>query len=73
MPAQPQPLGRYMVAAKNGAEWLIANKRSGAALGRIVFCDEWRCWVFQPFAHTEFSAGCLHDLNTFLRSRNGVA
>jgi hypothetical protein len=46
----------------------VYNNRSGDCLGRIKWFGRWRQYCFYPAAETIYSAGCLADIQDFLRS-----
>lgn len=48
--------------------FVIFNKNSGAALGRIKWYGSWRQYCFFPtqYAETVWSMGCLQDIQGFI-------
>lgn len=46
--------------------WACVNKRFEFNLGTIRWYSGWRQYVFVPNPNTEFSAGCLLDVVTFI-------
>lgn len=45
--------------------WVCRNKRSGSAIGTVLWESGWRQYVFYP-GTAIFSAGCLRDIAAFL-------
>ena len=62
---------KFMVfeRSKTG-EWYINNKRHGELLGRIVYFQGWKQYVFQPEEGTEFNNSCLTDIVNVLTTLN---
>jgi len=46
--------------------WWCRDTRHKTDLGTIVWSGAWRQYVFAPAHYTEFSAGCLTDIQDFI-------
>jgi len=46
--------------------WIVRNRKSGAAIGRIHWYGAWRQYCFLPLDNTVFSRGCLYDIAGFI-------
>jgi len=47
--------------------YLVVSKSSGASLGRIRWYFAWRQYVFEPFAETVWSRGCMEEVREFIK------
>lgn len=47
--------------------WSCMNNKSGATLGHIKWYAPWRQYCFFPAGETVFNAGCLDDINDFIK------
>ena len=51
--------------------YAVINRRSGDNIAFIVHDGQWRQWVLLPGDDTQWSAGCLTDVQAFIRERAG--
>ena len=51
--------------------WKVYNRTGGYVLGWIAYRAGWRQYVFEPDEATEYSAGCLDDISSFMREQLG--
>ena len=60
---------RYVKSSASGKThlWDVYNKTHKYYLGSICYRPSWRQYVFEPDEYTEFSAGCLEDIASFMR------
>ena len=60
---------RYVKSSASGKThlWDVYNKTHKYYLGSICYRPSWRQYVFEPDECTEFSAGCLEDITSFMR------
>lgn len=72
-----RPLGKYMTVEPLGdgedgdPQWLIANKRSGDPLARIVYYAPWRQYITEPAGSgIVFNNQCLRDIAGLLDTMN---
>ena len=49
------------------SRWACYNNSSNDLLGDVYWYPSWRQYCFFPSFDTVFSAGCLEDVNTFMR------
>ena len=56
-------------ASKSGKTsiYLVTNNRTGAKLGIVRWFGRWRQYAFFPEPDCVFSAGCLHDIASFIK------
>ena len=47
--------------------YLVLNNKSNSVLGWIEWYVSWRQYCFTPVTNTIFSAGCLEDVQSFIR------
>jgi len=50
--------------------WNVRSRRTDGFLGNVKWHPAWRQYVFWPEADTLWSAGCLADVETFLKNAN---
>ncbi len=74
-------IGKYLevkqlpdIAGHKTHWWLIQSKgEGGSALGEVHWYNSWRQYVFAPLSDTEYNAGCLADIEKFLKEVNEQA
>jgi hypothetical protein len=49
--------------------WDVFNRTHKYFLGSIVYMASWRQYVFAPDRDTQYSAGCLMDIVTFMKEQ----
>ena len=49
-------------------KYTVYAKKYGSKLGTIKWFAHWRQYAFMPDPQTVFSAGCMDDINHFIRS-----
>lgn len=47
--------------------WSVINKKHGDLLGIVSWFGSWRQYTFRPQPDTIFSAGCLDDIESFIK------
>lgn len=47
--------------------WRVLNKSTQTSLGEIRWYASWRQYTFMPTQGTIFSAGCLNDIENFIK------
>jgi hypothetical protein len=52
-------------------EWKIVTKKDDQPLGWVNWFPRWKLYVFEPWADTVFSSGCLQDIITFINQIGG--
>jgi hypothetical protein len=50
------------------SRWACYNNSSNDLLGGVYWYSRWRQYCFFPQYETVFSAGCLEDMNTFMKA-----
>lgn len=48
-------------------KWLCINNSSGDPIGSVIWYYRWRQYVYEPGQETVYSAGCLEDIQDFMR------
>jgi len=48
----------------------VYNQFSKILLGKIVYCPEWRTYVFEPEKRTKFHVGCQKQITEFNETLN---
>lgn len=74
-------IGQYLeveqlpdIPGRKTHKWSIKSKgEGGVVLGETHWYNSWRQYVFAPFSDTEYSAGCLADIERFLKEANEQA
>lgn len=57
-------------AGKTGI-WSCRNNRSGEELGRVQWYGAWRQYCYFPTEPAVYSAGCLQDIDNFIKRIGG--
>lgn len=47
--------------------WKVLNKSTQSILGEVRWYGSWRQYTFMPVQGTIFSAGCLNDIEKFIK------
>lgn len=47
--------------------WICMNKNYQHELGTVEYYAAWRQYVFCPYDETQFSGGCLNDVEVFMK------
>lgn len=65
-------LGKFMTVAeskdlRHGKPWFIIYDKEEFELGEVEWYPRWRGYVFVPEGGAVFSAGCLKDIEMFMK------
>jgi hypothetical protein len=50
------------------SHWLCINNRDGTRLGTVAWYPAWRQYCYSPGCPADYSAGCLADIQEFIKS-----
>ena len=56
---------RFVDKRSKTSVWEVLHK-DGELLGEVLWCAQWRQYVFCPEGGMQFSKGCLEDVNKFM-------